>query len=112
MRCAARCPFILRRVMPRTQDVLALVPPSLAGARGVHVVGGAVRDDLIGRETSEIDCGVECEAAALARRVGEDVVVHDRFGTATARVDGTVVDLASARREHYPRPGALPEVVF
>jgi tRNA nucleotidyltransferase (CCA-adding enzyme) len=38
------------------------------------------------------------------------VLVHERFGTATVRADGYVFDLAGARRERYPRPGALPEV--
>jgi tRNA nucleotidyltransferase (CCA-adding enzyme) len=38
------------------------------------------------------------------------VTVHDRFGTATVEVGDSAFDLASARRERYPRPGSLPEV--
>jgi tRNA nucleotidyltransferase (CCA-adding enzyme) len=38
------------------------------------------------------------------------VTVHDRFGTATVRVRNLAFDLASARRERYPRPGSLPDV--
>lgn len=79
---------------------------ALAGTEGVWVVGGAVRDALLGREPREIDLVVEGDAVALARRLGDPVAVHERFGTAT--VDGA--DLATARRETYARPGALPEV--
>jgi tRNA nucleotidyltransferase (CCA-adding enzyme) len=38
------------------------------------------------------------------------VAEHDRFGTATVRAGDHVFDLATARRERYPAPGALPEV--
>jgi tRNA nucleotidyltransferase (CCA-adding enzyme) len=50
---------------------------------------------------------VEGDAAAVARRLGEDAVLHDRFGTATAVGE---VNIAATRRERYERPGALPEV--
>jgi tRNA nucleotidyltransferase (CCA-adding enzyme) len=71
------------------------------------VVGGAVRDVLIGREPRDLDLVVEGDVEAAARRLGADTVVHDRFGTATAGGD---VNIAAARRERYERPGALPDV--
>ncbi|HVL95515.1 MAG TPA: hypothetical protein VM266_06600 [Solirubrobacteraceae bacterium] len=79
---------------------------ALAAEPGVWVVGGAVRDALLGREPREIDLAVEGDAAALARRLGTAPVVHDRFGTAT--VAG--MDVARIRTERYERPGALPAV--
>src|SRR4051794_12945357 len=80
---------------------------ALAGVPGVWVVGGAVRDALLGREPRDLDLVVEGDAAEVARRLGEAPLLHERFGTATA--NGTV-NLAAARRERYERPGALPEV--
>ncbi|HEX8105324.1 MAG TPA: hypothetical protein VF533_22100 [Solirubrobacteraceae bacterium] len=92
-------------------DLLALPGIArLAGEPGVHAVGGAVRDVLLGREPVEVDLVVEGDAIALARRIGTVVAVHERFGTATVAVDGTRLDLASARRERYAAPGALPDV--
>ena len=88
-------------------------PPAVAALDGedsVYVVGGAVRDLLLGREPRELDFVVEGDALAVARRVGGRVVAHERFGTATVSVPGATFDLASARRERYERPGALPEV--
>ena len=88
-------------------------PPAVAALDGedsVYVVGGAVRDLLLDREPRELDFVVEGDALAVARRVGDRVVAHERFGTATVSVPGATFDLASARRERYERPGALPEV--
>jgi len=80
---------------------------ALEGVPGVWVVGGAVRDALLGRDPRDLDLVVEGDAAEVARRLGEAPLLHERFGTATAN---GVVNLAAARRERYERPGALPEV--
>lgn len=79
-------------------------------APAVHLVGGAVRDLLLGRAPSELDLLVEGSARKVAELLGGRVKPHDRFGTVTVAVDGLSYDLASARRERYPEPGALPIV--
>ncbi|MBV9046992.1 MAG: CCA tRNA nucleotidyltransferase [Solirubrobacterales bacterium] len=76
----------------------------------VYLVGGAVRDLLMGGEPYDLDVVVEGDAAALAAHLGERFRVHDRFGTSTVELDGFGYDIARARRETYARPGALPEV--
>lgn len=76
------------------------------------LVGGAVRDLLLGRAPRELDVVVVGPVDALAARLGEVVARHERFGTATVRTtEGTLVDLARARVETYAHPGALPDVV-
>jgi tRNA nucleotidyltransferase (CCA-adding enzyme) len=92
-------------------------PPAveaLAGEDAVYVVGGAVRDLLLRRRPHELDFVVEGDAVAVAqrvaRRLGGRVIVHDRFGTATVEAPDATFDLAGARKERYPQPGALPEV--
>ena len=85
---------------------------ALADVPGVWIVGGAVRDALIGRRPRDLDLVVEGDAGvaeAAARRLGADTVVHDRFGTATVTAAGDV-NIAAARRERYEHPGALPDV--
>ena len=90
--------------------------PELAGiaaAAGdpVYLVGGAVRDLLLGRGRADIDLAVEGDADALAAALGlEPYANHDRFGTAKVELDGHEVDIAAARSESYPEPGALPVV--
>lgn len=100
----------------RALPVGAAVLAGLAGEPGVHVVGGAVRDLLLGGTPEDLDVVVEGDGVALARRAAERlgggarVVVHERFGTATVRVGDLAFDVASARAETYLSPGALPEV--
>jgi tRNA nucleotidyltransferase (CCA-adding enzyme) len=82
----------------------------LAGGKPVYLVGGAVRDLLMGRGRADIDLVIEGDATALAGRLGGEVVEHERFATAKARLGAHEVDIATARAETYPQPGALPEV--
>lgn len=89
--------------------------PAIAAAAGdlpVYLVGGWVRDALLGREPSEIDLTVEGDLGPLLERLdaAAGAARHERFGTASLTVDGVAVDLATSRRERYAEPGALPEV--
>jgi tRNA nucleotidyltransferase (CCA-adding enzyme) len=84
--------------------------PALAGPPKAYLVGGAVRDLLRGAVPVDVDIVVEGDALAVAERLGGEIVGHERFGTATVRVGDLTIDIATARRERYPAPGALPEV--
>jgi tRNA nucleotidyltransferase (CCA-adding enzyme) len=81
-----------------------------AARQPVYLVGGAVRDLLLGRGRADIDVVVEGDASALAARLGAEPREHERFATAKVELEGHEVDIASARSETYPRPGALPDV--
>ena len=88
--------------------------------RDVALVGGAVRDLLLGRTPKELDVVVSTEASRFAgellgmlelRQEGTPVLtLHDRFGTAAVVWPAGRVDVAERRAESYPQPGALPEV--
>jgi len=94
----------LRRAYPELRAIEA------AATEPVYVVGGAVRDLLLGRDRADLDLVVEGDAAGLATRLGAEPVAHERFGTAKVEIEGHELDIASARSEAYPHPGALPEV--
>ncbi|MGB8647622.1 MAG: CBS domain-containing protein, partial [Anaerolineae bacterium] len=84
----------------------------------LYLVGGSVRDLLIGQVNLDLDLVVEGDAMALAQRLADQyggrIHTHSRFGTArwmTPRIKGAQhLDLASARTEYYEYPSALPEV--
>jgi tRNA nucleotidyltransferase (CCA-adding enzyme) len=81
-----------------------------AARQPVYLVGGAVRDLLLGRDRADIDLMVEGDATALAAELGGADSEHDRFGTVKVDVDGHEIDIVGARTETYERPGALPTV--
>ena len=89
---------------------------TLAGESGAaaYLVGGPVRDYLLGLPVKDLDVSVVGDAPALAARladaVGGRLTVHQRFGTATVVVQGATIDLVTARKETYRQPGALPDV--
>ena len=90
---------------------------ALAEERGIraHVVGGFVRDMLLGRPNLDVDVVVEGDGIAFAeeaaQRLGGRVKAHMRFGTAVLVLSRTLhLDVTSARTEYYTRPGALPTV--
>jgi tRNA nucleotidyltransferase (CCA-adding enzyme) len=103
----------LLELMARAPGAPAVLD-ALGAEPGVYVVGGAVRDALLGRVPRELDVVVEGDAAPVARRAAErlggDAVVHDRFGTATVRSPAASFDVVTARTETYAHPGALPDV--
>jgi tRNA nucleotidyltransferase (CCA-adding enzyme) len=87
--------------------------PPLPPAERVALVGGVVRDAFLRRAPRELDLVIEGDAAAYARSLrplGAAVTVHDAFGTAIAQTAEWRIDVAMARRERYPTPGALPVV--
>jgi len=88
--------------------------PAIEGLEPVYLVGGAVRDLMLGGRSPDLDLAVEGDARvfarALAERIGGAAVEHERFGTATVRTEALSVDLAQTRTETYATPGALPDV--
>ena len=86
-------------------------------SRPVYVVGGFVRDLLIGRENLDIDIVVEGDAVDFAYQLAEvwggKAQAHHQFKTATiTRLDGVKIDFVSARNETYLSPGALPSIEY
>src|SRR4051794_9107421 len=94
----------LREAHPELETVRA------AARQPVYLVGGAVRDLLLGRDRADVDLMVEGDATALAAQLGGANSEHDRFGAVKVDVEGHEVDIVGARTETYERPGALPTV--
>ncbi|WP_170144730.1 CBS domain-containing protein [Hydrogenivirga caldilitoris] len=79
-----------------------------------YIVGGVVRDILLGKEVWDLDFVVEGDAIELAERLASRYKVKTHpfpeFGTAHLKVGTLKLEFATARRETYSRPGAYPKV--
>jgi tRNA nucleotidyltransferase (CCA-adding enzyme) len=83
-------------------------------ADGVYLVGGTIRDILLGEASFDVDIAVEGDAIefayALARTLGGRATPHQKFGTAIVSYDDGRIDVVTTRTEFYDAPGALPTV--
>ena len=91
-----------------------------------YIIGGVVRDLIIGNKNEDIDVVVEGNGIEFARQLAEEyggtVRGHEKFGTATWKLDricyqgqddcktDVKIDITTARREYYEYPAALPTV--
>jgi tRNA nucleotidyltransferase (CCA-adding enzyme) len=75
-----------------------------------HLVGGVVRDLLLGRVVTDLDVAIEGDPAALADLPGFKLERDGLFLTGRLEQGDVKIDVAQARAESYPSPGALPEV--
>jgi tRNA nucleotidyltransferase (CCA-adding enzyme) len=79
-----------------------------------YLVGGSVRDILLGRPPNDFDIVTEKDvsgvAAAVAKSFDTNVISYGRFMTHKVRIREREYDFAAARLEYYDFPGSLPTV--
>jgi tRNA nucleotidyltransferase (CCA-adding enzyme) len=102
---------------PKTQRRAIDLVRSVASEKSCrpYLVGGPVRDLLLGRAANDIDLTVEEDsssfARALAKRLGARVKSFPQFLTyKVIAAEMPEIDIATARKERYRSPGALPSV--
>jgi len=113
---------LLAKSLPEDRLSLLNLVRDEATQRGLplYIVGGSVRDLVLGRRLNDFDFTVEGDAIALARSLaskhGGGVTAHTKFGTAkwflpeNLKTDHGTLDLITARSETYKLPAALPTV--
>lgn len=81
---------------------------------GTYLVGGYVRDKILGIDNKDIDITVEGNAKRIAEllsnRLGVGIKRTSQFGTYILFASAYRIDIATARSEQYPSPGTLPLV--
>lgn len=99
------------------QNLLVDIAAQAASLRmPCYVVGGFVRDLLLGRPIKDLDVIVEGDAVKLGdqlvKKYGGKLTPHFKFRTAFWHVPDSdqIVDLITARSETYERSGVLPMV--
>ncbi len=123
-------PFDYKDPAVLLERLRAALPPShrqalettLQHVPEIFLVGGIVRDLLLGRANTDLDFVTLAYAPEVVGRLSPafkenfpqiKVFAHDAFGTARLGLgDELHLDFATARREIYERPAALPTVAF
>jgi tRNA nucleotidyltransferase (CCA-adding enzyme) len=109
---------------PRLELIRCVAAQAVEQHMALYIVGGFVRDLLLGHPSLDFDIVVEGDAIALGKALGKKyggrVTSHARFGTAKWFLEGSkfrskestpeFLDLISARTEFYEHPTALPTV--
>jgi tRNA nucleotidyltransferase (CCA-adding enzyme) len=75
-----------------------------------YLVGGVVRDLLLGGGGADLDVAIEGDAEALSDLPGFSLEREGLFLTGRLEEGDVKIDVAQTRAESYARPGALPEV--
>lgn len=108
--------FMQERLSQRVLDTLRSVGKVADDSGfGAYVVGGFVRDLFLYRANEDIDIVIEGDGIAFAKAYAAQfkarLHTHKAFGTAVVIfADGFKIDVATARREYYRSPAALPDV--
>lgn len=114
----------MRLAIPKNMLRVIKKIAALAEDKGqkAYLVGGFVRDLLLGVKNLDLDIVVEGSALEFARyasmKMNATLVEHRKFGTATLIIHESAkgrkvkMDIATARREFYKHPAALPSVEF
>lgn len=105
-------------LLPSEKQILLSNIANLSASLGMpcYVVGGFVRDLLLGRPVNDLDVVVEGDAIKLGKKLvetyGGKLTPHFKFHTAIWHLPDSddFVDLITARKETYDRPGALPTI--
>ena len=103
----------LEGLKTRFEELPALPQARAAAERtGVeaYLVGGSIRDSLLGRTPAELDLVVVGDPTPFVTALGGEARLFERFSTATVQTQGGRIDVAVARTEAYADPGALPDV--
>jgi len=106
----------LKRLPKEIQDLISLTSDlAYSNNMSAYLVGGFVRDLILGVKNLDLDIVVEGDgikfAEVLSQKLNVGLIRHRRFGTATVILKKHLkVDIATARQEYYPQPAHLPEV--
>lgn len=81
-------------------------------SENLFFVGGIVRDELLGKQSPDIDLTFVGDAVEFARNLdfGEITQINEEFGSVHLKIDDKTVDITSTRTESYPNKGQLPVV--
>lgn len=107
----------LLRTLPQYEVLRAVEDEAKGQQLRAYVVGGFVRDAILGHPTTDIDfvtlgqgSGIQLARAVSTRLGGSVAHVYPNFGTAAVRVKDVVLEFVAARRESYRKDSRKPVI--
>ena len=106
----------LKKLPPEIKDLIVIIGKISQETRmPVYLVGGFLRDLILGVNNSDLDITVSGDgilfAEKLAKKLKSGIRIHERFKTATLILKNQLkVDIATTRKERYPYSASLPVV--
>ncbi|MBD3272481.1 MAG: hypothetical protein GF384_08115 [Elusimicrobia bacterium] len=117
--CSVNRPLIIKKNHLRSSSLSSTLKARLkrigtcadrVGIR-MYLVGGCVRDLLLTDPVLDIDVMGEVDPGTVVSQMQGNITHHPPYGTYTINfTDGSHIDFATARKEVYPKPAALPVV--
>ena len=73
--------------------------------KNLFYIGGVVRDEILGKESFDIDLTYAGNAIEFAKTIpdAEIIQINEPFGTVRIKLDNEEIDIASTRSENYPQ---------
>jgi poly(A) polymerase len=103
-------------LVPLPPEALALGGAFARAGHELHLVGGPVRDALLGRPTDDLDFTTDARPEQVLAIVGPLAsatwTTGIEFGTVGAQVDGLRCEITTFRADRYDRESRNPEVAF
>src|SRR6266540_2511845 len=102
------------QIDPSRLPELVAALPGIEALQGIaeiapaYLVGGAVRDLLLGIEGLDLDLAIDGDLEALAGAPGFQIEREGLFLTGRLELGDLKIDVTRTRSESYPRPGARP----
>ena len=80
----------------------------------LYLIGGVVRDALLGVESEDIDMVLDGDIESFSTNPNVKsitaVISKSQFKTVKLQIGDTTMDIANARTESYETPGSLPTI--
>jgi len=79
----------------------------------LYYIGGVVRDILIKMPSQDVDITIEGNAIDFCEKLPDCEIIQSNpaFGTVRVKINNQIYDIASTRKEIYPKKGHLPKVI-
>lgn len=104
---------VLSQLQMQDWETIETVRENAPSSARIMLVGGAVRDALLGKHPTDLDVVVSgTDVIEVAEKSGLDFKCYPQYGNATLSLpNGNHLDLIQARDEYYTAPGADPTVM-